>query len=173
MKTLITHLLIVSFASLLALSAAPSCVVVPPPAGDVNVDGDDGVDDDGSVDDGSDGGVDGGDDGAIDESSFAAFVDPDTGFTTTDVHDVDEEIVRFDTSSRSIVWAADGRFFQTGLWIVNGNLLAGGGFQVRFGTSRGVRRAYFTETAPATICQIQVFGDALSISATNVLVPQE
>ena len=104
----------------------------------------------------------------------AVFVDPDDAtFCTSDVRDVDDEIVRFDTSTNSIIWAADGSAYQAGSWTVAGVFLAGGGFQVRFGTQDGERRAYFTETGPATICQIQVFGDFLSISATNVTVPQE
>lgn len=104
----------------------------------------------------------------------AVFVDPDDStFCTSDVRDVDDEIVRFDTSTNSIIWAADNTAYQEGLWTVNGVFLAGGGFQVRFGTKDGERRAYFTETGPATICQIAVVGENLSISATNVTVPQE
>ena len=106
-------------------------------------------------------------------SHAAVFRDPDTGFSTTDVRDVEEEIVQFDTSTNSIIWAADGTAYQEGLWAVNDVFLAGGGFQVRFGTKEGERRAYFTETVPATICQIEPANGFLSISPTNVTVPQE
>jgi hypothetical protein len=41
---------------------------------------------------------------------------------------------------------------------------------VRFDVARE-RRAYFTETASATICDIAVSGGQLSISPTNVTVP--
>jgi hypothetical protein len=44
-------------------------------------------------------------------------------------------------------------------------------FQIRFGTKDGERRAYFTETASATICDIAVSGGHLLISPTTVPVP--
>jgi len=104
----------------------------------------------------------------------AVFADPDDAtFCTSAVRDVDGEIVQFDTSAKSILWAADGTAYQEGLWDVDGVFLADGQFQVRFGTEGGERRAYFTETGPATICQIEVLGENLFISATNVTVPQE
>ncbi len=106
-------------------------------------------------------------------ANLAVFADPDSDFTTSDVRDVDEEIVRFDTTTNSIIWAEDETSYQAGAWTVNGVFLAGGGFQVRFGTKDGERRAYFTETGPATICQIEAAGGFISISATNVTVPQE
>lgn len=105
--------------------------------------------------------------------NFAEFTDPnDASFKTSDVYDVDGDIVRFDLETDAIVWAEDGSSFDEGLWTVNGNLLAGGGFQVRFGTESGVKKAFFTETVPATICQIRVFGEDIIITATTVPVPQ-
>ncbi len=109
----------------------------------------------------------------IPESKFAVFDDPDTDFSTSDVRDVDEEIVRFDREMLAIVWAADETSFDAGMWDVNGNLLAGGFFSVRFGTKDGQRRAYFTETATATICDIFVESGSLLIFPTSVPVPQE
>lgn len=114
----------------------------------------------------------GNDNGGVD-ARFARFTDPaDESFSTPDVRDVDDEIVRFDTETNSIVWAEDDSSYQPGLWPVNGNFLAGGGFQVRFGTVNGEKRAYFTETGPATICEIEANGTTISISATSVTVPQ-
>jgi hypothetical protein len=108
------------------------------------------------------------------DAKFARFTDPENpDFTTPDVRDVDEEIVRFDTTDNSIVWAEDGSSYQAGSWEVNGLFLGGPNFQVRFGTKDGQRRAYFTEAGPATICQIEANGVSISISATNVTVPQE
>lgn len=104
--------------------------------------------------------------------TLAVFVDPDSSFSTADVRDVDEEVVRFDTSARSIIWAANGQAFQEGNWVVDGNFLgAMGMFQVRFGTVDGDRRAYFTETGPATICDISVTNQGIRIVSTNVPVP--
>ena len=111
-----------------------------------------------------------GDDGSL---TLALFADPDTDFSTSDVHDVENQIVRFDTQAKTIVWALDGRSFQPGVWEVNGNFLIDGNpFQVRFGTVDGERRAYFTETGPATICDIEVPADQLLIFPTDTLVPQ-
>jgi len=78
--------------------------------------------------------------------------------------------VRFDTASNSLIWAADGRSFSG--YPVNGNFVrADRAFQVRFGTKDGARRAYFTETVSATICDIEIVGGQVVISATNVAVP--
>lgn len=118
--------------------------------------------------------VSGGKNNGSTESKFVLFQDPDSSFSTRDVRDVDEEIVRFDSETNSIVWAEDGSSYQAGAWTVNGTLLgAAGSFQVRFGTRDGERRAYFTETAPATICDIRVSNGNLQIFPTNVMVPQE
>lgn len=103
---------------------------------------------------------------------LAVFTDPDSDFSTSDVRDVDDEIVRFDATAKTLIWAADGSTFED--WEVNGNFLgASQAFQVRFGTVDGERRAYFTESGPATICDIRVDDGMLSISATSVLVPNE
>ncbi len=107
-------------------------------------------------------------------ANLAVFVDPDSDFATSDVRDVDEEIVRFDNSAKTIIWAADGTAFDAGSWEVDGLFLdAGHVFQARFGTKDGQRRAYFIETATETICQIEPVSAALSISRTDVTVPQE
>ncbi len=120
-----------------------------------------------------DNGDDGDDDGDGTTQQFAVFTDAQTGFSTSDVRDVDEEIVRFDTDTKAIVWAEDSTSFQEGTWTVDGVFLAGGGFQVRFGTKDGEQRAYFTETANGFICEIEPLGAFISISGTNVPVPQE
>ncbi len=100
---------------------------------------------------------------------LVTFMDSATGFSTTDIRDVQDQIVRFDTAGM-LVWAADGSRFPG--YPVSGNFITGAGtFQVRFGMSGGERRAYFTETATATICDIEVSGGRLSISPTNVPVP--
>jgi hypothetical protein len=101
---------------------------------------------------------------------LAVFSDPDSSFTTSDVRDVQRQIVRFDTASNSLIWAADGRSFSgypvSGLFIRADRF-----FQVRFGMEDGERRAYFTETATATICDIEIIGGQLVITGTNVKVP--
>jgi hypothetical protein len=100
---------------------------------------------------------------------LAMFTDSD--FSTSDVRDVHGQIVQFNRANNSLIWAADGRNFPG--YPVDGNFLgASRSFQVRFGTEGGQPRAYFTETVPATICDIEVVGSALLISPTNVTVPR-
>jgi len=103
--------------------------------------------------------------------TFATFTDSDSEFATQDVRDVDNEIVHFDSVRKSIVYVATGVEYQVGSWTVNGNLLGGGFFQVRFGTVLGEHRAYFTETGSGTICNFVVTPTSFSIFATSTQVP--
>jgi hypothetical protein len=101
---------------------------------------------------------------------LAEFHDPDSTFSTPDVRDVEEQIVQFDVANNSLIWKTDGRSFPG--YPVSDNFIGSDKhFQIRFGTKDGERRAYFTETASATICDIAVSGGQLSISPTNVKVP--
>ena len=106
-------------------------------------------------------------------ANLAVFVDPDSNFSTSDVRDVNDEIVRFDPVAKTIIWAADGTAFDAGSWDVNGVLLAGGGFTVLFGTKNGERGAYFTETVSKTLCDIALGCGSVCIFPTSVTVPQE
>ena len=102
--------------------------------------------------------------------NLAVFSDANSNFSTMDVRDIDEQIVRFDTTAKTLIWVADGSTFVG--WEVSGNFLGSlQQFQVRFGTVSGERRAYFTETGPATICDISVDNGSLRIVATDVTVP--
>lgn len=103
--------------------------------------------------------------------TFAVFMDPSSDFQTTDVRDVDNDIVRFDTTEDALLWTPTDLLFDG--WIVDGNFLgAGRPYQVRFGTVAGERRAYFTETVRRTICQLSVVDNELFIAPTNLLPPQ-
>src|SRR5690606_19866462 len=74
---------------------------------------------------------------------FVTFSDPETGFMTTDVHDADREIVRFDADQEAMVSQPGGE--QVTGWRVTGAELdwarSGIPFRVRFGTEEGERRA--------------------------------
>lgn len=107
-----------------------------------------------------------------DNTEFSLFTDPMGTFSTTHVRDVDGETIRFRVSNQSIVYQ-DGTEYQAGSWPVNGNFVGGNSFLIRFGTEEGERRAYFTETGPATICDFQVTPTTFSIFPTQVTVPQE
>ena len=104
------------------------------------------------------------------QPQLAVFMDPTSTFSTSDVRDVQEQIIRFDTATGSLIWAADGRSFSgypiSGLFIRSDKF-----FQVRFGTKDGQRRAYFTEAARGTICDVEVTGGQLLITPTDVTVP--
>ena len=104
---------------------------------------------------------------------LVVFQDPDSTFSTSDVYDVDNEIVRFDSETLAIIWAETDTAYQAGIWSVDGNLLTDNKFfQVRFGNVAGARRAFFTEVNPPTICDISATATRLSISSTQVTVPQ-
>jgi len=101
---------------------------------------------------------------------LAVFHDPSSSFTTSDVRDVQEQIVRFDMATNSLIWVADGRSFSG--YPVDGNFIRSDhAFQVRFGTKDGERRAYFTETTKETICDIEVTNGQLVLTSTNEMVP--
>jgi hypothetical protein len=111
---------------------------------------------------------------------LAVFTDPGSPFSTSDVRDVQEHIVRFNTADE-LIWTADGTRFSE--YFVSGNLIAyhhksDTFFQVRFGTREGERRAYLTWTddrlrgAPATLLDISVDGRGdLTFAETDVPVP--
>jgi hypothetical protein len=113
-------------------------------------------------------------------SQLAVFTDPASGFATSDVRDVQEQIVRFNTADE-LIWIADGTRFQE--FIVDGNFIGyhhkgDKFFQVRFGTKNGERRAYLTRPddhlhgAAATILDLTVDARAdLIITETSVPVP--
>ncbi len=142
--------------------------------GDMNTNGGDMVDDmntNGSMTGDMNTNGDTADDNGAD--NVAKFQDPDSDFETTEVRDVDGEIMQFDTSTNELVWQADGT--RIAQWTVEGNSLLFGfsEFRARFGTEDGQRRAYFTEVVPPTICDLVVNNGALSIFSTTTQVPQE
>jgi hypothetical protein len=105
-------------------------------------------------------------------ADLVVFEDPDSDFSTTDVMDVNGDIVRLDGARGELIWVADGTT-DSG-WEINGNVLgADGFFTVAFGTENGERGAYFTETDRATICDLRLDNGEIKISATNIPVPQE
>lgn len=104
-------------------------------------------------------------------SSFSVFTDPASGFSTTDVRDLDDQIVRFNTADNTMLWTPDNLLFDG--WVVNGNFLdAARMFQVRFGSVSGEKRAYFTEAGRGTLCDLKVEQNILQLLPTNVFPPQ-
>jgi hypothetical protein len=111
---------------------------------------------------------------------LAVFTDPASGFSTSDVRDVQEQVVRVNTANE-LIWTADATHFSG--YRVNGNQIRGPGrddwFQVRFGTKNGEQRAYLGWSDdwchcpgyPATIADIEVVNGQLVITATERLAP--
>ena len=50
----------------------------------------------------------------VDDSTLAVFFDPDSAFSTSDVHDVENQIVRFDAEDKTIIRALADRAYQPG-----------------------------------------------------------
>lgn len=105
---------------------------------------------------------------------WVEFGDTATGFVTTDVHDSDREIVHFDSIAQLMV-DADGT--SVAGWTARSNELDWDrntiAFRLLFGSEAGEQRAYFTEAATGTICDLRIDGpDELAISATSETPPQ-
>ena len=111
---------------------------------------------------------------------WAVFTDPATGFSTSDVHDVQDDVIRVNTANE-LVWTADGTRFPE--FIAAGNFIAyhhatDRFFQIRFGTKAGERRAYVTwpddrlGEAAVTLLDVWVDGRGdLKVTETDVGVP--
>ena len=104
-------------------------------------------------------------------TSLVVFVDPASAFSTSDVRDVQEQIVQFNTAGE-LIWTADGTRFPG--YRATGNFVRpDGNFEVVFVTRNGERRAYFTvhghgPTDPNRVCDIEVVGGQLFITETSV-----
>ena len=106
---------------------------------------------------------------------WVEFDDPATDFVTGEVYDSDREVVQFDSIAHLMV-DADGD--SVGGWTTTGNDLTWDrnaiAFRVLFGSEAGKQRAYFTEAASGTICNLRIDGtDDLAISSTSEVPPQE
>jgi hypothetical protein len=109
-------------------------------------------------------------------SRYIVFRNASTGFETNRVYDSDRETIRFDVVQEAMVRESDGLSIPG--WTVNGKELnwtsSGVEFEVAFGSEDGEPRAYFTEVASKTICNL-VFTppNILSIFATSEKPPQD
>ena len=100
--------------------------------------------------------------------TLASFTDP-RGGSASDVRDSEGDIVRF-TVDGLLVWPPTMATF--GGYPVAGNFIGPTqGFEVRFGTEGGQRRAYFTERGPGTICDIDLINGMINVSPTSQTVP--
>ena len=120
------------------------------------------------------------------EPRLASVTESSSGFTTTDLRDADDQIVRF-TVNGQLIWAADGTrlsgFYVTTVPGTHGVVTYITGqicdescvFEVRFGTSGGERRAYLTvdygHDNPGTLVDVAVIDGRLRVSPTEKFAP--
>ena len=118
--------------------------------------------------------------------TLIAFAEARTGFSTTEVRDVQEQIVQFNTSNE-LIWTVDGTrlpgygvgrytFGDTPVYHIEGKICPQGcAFVVRFGTRDGERRAYLTvdygHDNPGTLVDVDVAGGALVVTQSTVFPP--
>jgi hypothetical protein len=110
------------------------------------------------------------------------FTEPGTGFSTSEVRDVQEQVLQLNTANE-LIWAADGtrlpgyraEINSRASYIVGNICGEGCVFEVRFGTKNGERRAYLTadygHDNPGTIVDVEVSGGALVVTRTNIFLP--
>ena len=107
------------------------------------------------------------------------FREPATGFSTTDLRDVQEQILQLN-SAGELIWTADGTrlpgYRVSGLYYIEGRICPEGcAFEVRFGTKDGEQRAYLTvdygHDNPGTLVDVEVTSDGLRVTKTLVVPP--
>jgi hypothetical protein len=116
-------------------------------------------------------------------ATLIKFVEPDTGFSTTELRDVQEQVVQINTANE-LIWTTDGTHLPgyrvasdyPGISFIVGRLCAEGcALEVRFGTKDGERRAYLTadygHDNPGTLVDVEIAGGALTVARTSVFVP--
>ncbi len=109
--------------------------------------------------------------------TLRVFADAASGFTTSDLRDVDEQIVQINTAGE-LIWLADGTRLPG--YAVHGGYIPAESlcecaFEVRFGTRDGERRAYLTgeygHHNPGTILDLDLVSGALVVTPSNVYPP--
>jgi hypothetical protein len=116
--------------------------------------------------------------------TLVVFTEPGTGFSTTDLRDVQEQVLQLNTANE-LIWTPEGtrlpgyrvdRCCYAGVSFIFGKICAADcAFEVRFGTRDGERRAYLTvdygHDNPGTLVDVEVANGALIVTRTNVFVP--
>lgn len=115
-------------------------------------------------------------------TELAVFLDRDTGFSTNDVYDAQDQAMRFNASG-DLIWAATGErfggFIADGQVITADRICGGCYFLVRFGRDKGQERAYLTWAAeqspdhPAAVLDVEIVGTHLLVTESERLVPYD
>lgn len=114
------------------------------------------------------------------------FTERATGFSTTDLHDAQEQVLQLNDSTTELIWGPDGTRIpgyalspNTGLvdaYFVTGKICPEGcDFEVRFGSRSGERRAYLTvdygHNNPGTVVDVEVVNGSLVVTQTDRYPP--
>ena len=107
---------------------------------------------------------------------LTVFSDPDSDFTTTELLDVDGQVLSFTTDSR-IVWVETSTAWiasRRGEWTTDGNVLRSDGyFTVAYGSLDGRFAGWITRTSTGTVCDFESDGEVLDINPTNQPIEQD
>lgn len=120
-------------------------------------------------------------------TTLQVFTETATGFSTTDLRDSQDQILQI-SRTNELIWVPDGsRIPGYKLWsyaypdaglvyFIDGRICpVGCGFEVRFGTRDGERRAYLTvdygHSNPGTLVDVEVVSGALIVTQTTAYPP--
>jgi len=107
---------------------------------------------------------------------LTVFSDPDSDFTTTELLDVDGQVLSFTTDSR-IVWVDTSTAWtesRRGEWTTDGNVLRSDGyFTVAYGSLDGTFAGWITRTSTGNVCDFESDGEVLDINPTNEPIEQD
>lgn len=119
------------------------------------------------------------------QPALVTFTERATGFSTTDLYDVQGQVVQINTANE-LIWTPDGTRlpgYRLGVAtpyyevpFVDGQICPEGcSFELRFGSKDGVRRAYLTldygHYNPGTLVDVELAGGALVVTQTDVYPP--
>lgn len=120
-------------------------------------------------------------------TTLQVFTETATGFSTTDLRDAQDQVAQI-SRANELIWVQDGtRIPGYKLWshaypdagpvyFIDGMICpVGCGFEVRFGTRAGERRAYLTvdygHHNPGTVVDVEVVNGALVVTQTDMYPP--
>ena len=110
-------------------------------------------------------------------NGLATFTDPRSGFSTSDLHDVQEQVVRVNLANE-LIWVEDGTHlpgYRAQQNSIPAEMACACWLIVRFGIRNGERRAYLTadygHDNPGTLVDLGIAGAALTVTRTTLFAP--
>lgn len=115
-------------------------------------------------------------------NELAVFLDRETGFSTHDVYDAQDQPMRFNANG-DLIWVATGDrfggFIADGHVITADRICAACYFLVRFGREKGEQRAYLTWASeesvehPAAVLDVEIIGSHLAVTESDRTIPYD